>query len=84
MSKALELFEQPIPLTGPCKLKREAVNDISFAGHQIVQSGGEFRMHGVDLRATLSPDDALWIIDKLMLGAGNHGIMRRVVIWSQE
>lgn len=76
-----DLIEKPIPLTGPAKIKREAIEGLR--GCHIVQHGGGFRMHGNTFSVTLDALDALWLIDKLGLTAHKSDMMRRVVVWSE-
>jgi hypothetical protein len=65
--------------TGECEINRDEIR--SFVGCKIVQHGANFRLHHLDMAVTLSPLDALWLIDQLSLGAHKSEIMRRVVTW---
>jgi len=80
------LVEMPMPSSGPVKLRRENV-ETHFGATRIGQHGGGFRMwnDGDDgFKVTLDPLDALWIIDKLGLGATTSTIFRRTVTWANE
>ena len=81
----MAFIQKPVPQTGHVKIIRE---NIAAVGKdvQIVQHGGSsFRLHAQDMAVTVSPDDALWIIEQLQLGCKKSPIgLRRVVIWSTE
>jgi len=77
-----DLVEYPFPITGPVKIKREAIL-ANFSGCKIVQSGSVFRLHGFDFSVSVEPLDALWIIQTLSLGASLSPLMRRVVAWQE-
>jgi len=80
------LVEMPMPSSGPVKLRRENV-ETHFGATRIGQHGGGFRMwnDGDDgFKVTLDPLDALWIIDKLGLGATTSTIFRRTVTWANN
>jgi hypothetical protein len=78
-----DLFEFPLPATGPVKLNRDKLAEHGFAGSKIVQSGGSFRMHTDEIAVTLDPLDALWVIDSMPLVAERSPIMRRVCVWTK-
>lgn len=85
-SDLFALVVMPMPSSGPVKLIRENV-EAHFGATRITQHGGEFRMWSDaddGFKVTLDPLDALWIIDKLRLGATASTIFRRSVTWANE
>lgn len=81
-----DLFESPIPASGPAKLKRETAAS-AFDGQWwcITQYGAEFRLHSdhpkKGFKITLIAEDALWLIEELSLGANPSALFRRAVTW---
>ena len=76
-------FVSPVPHVGPVTVIRENVYD-GFGDAKIYQHGGSFRVVGEGFKLTVSAEDALWIIDRLKLGASKPAPFRRSVVWSNE
>jgi hypothetical protein len=75
-----------MPPTGPVKIVRANI-DNHFGRTRISQHGGEFRMYQdieSGFKVTISSQDALWIIDKLQLGATVVPPFRRTVTWARD
>lgn len=84
MTSLSDLVEMPIPLTGPVEVIRDNVL-MHFGQTRIFQHGGDFRMINDGdngFKITISPDDALWVINRLGLEASIVPPNRRSVIWS--
>ena len=71
------------PVMGPVQIDVDRLVH-SFGDCVLVQHGGSFRLHGTGFAMTLSPSDALSVIDRAGLGAERDDLMRRVVKWTRK
>ena len=72
-----------LPVTGPVQIDIDRLVR-NFGDCVLVQHGGSFRLHGMGFAMTLSPSDALSVIDRGGLGAERDALMRRVVKWTRN
>jgi hypothetical protein len=81
--RKLELFSEPIHMSGPVPVIRENIIEW-FGDTKVHQHGADFRMirEGTNgLRISISAEDALWIIEELKLRVEASPMFRRAVTW---
>lgn len=82
-----DICDLPIPLTGTVRLKKisKYVYLVMMQeGLQLTQHGGNFRLHSPDFAITISPEDAVWMIEEIQLIPSIHQVFSRLVFWRPD
>lgn len=84
MKKLANMIGTPMPSSGPVTLLRDQVKDNWCSLCRVLQYGAGFQIYCDSTQGgkmTLAPEDGLWLIEELKLGAHTTHPFRRAVTW---